>query len=62
MDFGQSNVELGQKMANGQLLFLPLAYIHVVYAYRNNIIDQVILVCMPCVDLYLHGMICCNDN
>ena len=24
MDFGQSNAEIGQKMANGQLLFLAL--------------------------------------
>jgi len=25
MDFGQPNVEIGQKMANGQLLFLALS-------------------------------------
>jgi len=28
MDFGQPNVEIGQKMANGQLLFLTL---HITY-------------------------------
>ena len=26
MDFGRSSVEIGQKMANGQLLFLALQY------------------------------------
>jgi len=26
MNFGQQNVEIGQKMANGQLLFLALTY------------------------------------
>jgi len=28
MDFGQPNVEIGRKMANGQLLFLALYIIH----------------------------------
>ena len=28
MDFGQPNAEIGQKMANGQLLFLALYYQH----------------------------------
>ena len=28
MDFGRPNVEIGQKMANGQLLFLALTYMY----------------------------------
>jgi len=31
MDFGQPNVEIGQKMVNGQLLFLALQYVYLMY-------------------------------
>jgi len=42
MDFGQPNVEIGQKMANGQLLFLALQqrYIIVVVYLQNCFIKE----------------------
>ena len=39
MDFGQPNVEIGRKMANGQLLFLGLCYIRM-YFYENDFLPN----------------------
>jgi len=38
MDFGQTNVEVGQKMANGQLLFLAL--VRIKHTYKNYNISR----------------------
>jgi len=43
MDFGQPNIKIGRKMANGQLLFLVLIYAHVhthIHMYALYIINQ----------------------
>jgi len=36
MDFGWPNVEIGQKMANGQLLFLALYRYSNIYVFLNE--------------------------
>ena len=37
MDFGWPNVDIDQKMANGQLLFLALCYIHALYIHTVQV-------------------------
>ena len=44
MDFGRPNVEIGQKMANGRLLFLALGIDNSCYMYINKMLVKGLLV------------------
>ena len=40
MDFGWPNAEIGQKMANGQLLFLAVYMLYITKAYTTCIVTS----------------------
>jgi len=63
MDFGWPNVEIGQKMANGQLLFLALLLLKVwcfnlihMHYLHNTLIKQLMMMCAV-IEMYFFSIV-----